>query len=72
MELQAGYFARGFTVQEKAQGADARREPYVAIGFNLGELLNQTPVKNTLPGLFAKRAFEYEHVPYTYAATTQY
>jgi Predicted periplasmic lipoprotein (DUF2279) len=71
VELQAGYFARGFTAQEKAQGADARREPYVAIGFNLGELFDTKPIKDTVPGLFARRTLEYIEVPYTYAATTQ-
>lgn len=71
VELQAGYFARGFTPAEKASGAELRREPYVAIGFNLQELLDATPLKDTTAGLAAHRTLEYIQVPYTYAATTQ-
>jgi hypothetical protein len=71
VELQAGYFARGFTKQERAQGAELRREPYFAIGFNLQELLDAKPIRNEVPFLAAKRTLEYIQLPYTYAATTQ-
>jgi hypothetical protein len=71
VELQAGYFARGFTPAEKAAGAELRREPYVAIGFNLQELLDSTPLKDTTGGLAARRTLEYIQLPYTYAASTQ-
>ena len=71
LELQAGYFARGFTEEERANGDERRREPYVAIGFNLQELLDNGKVSETVPGLLAHRILEYVQVPYTYAATTQ-
>ncbi len=71
VELQAGYFARGFSPAEKAAGAELRREPYFAIGLNLQELLDATPLKETTAGLAAHRTLEYIQVPYTYAGTTQ-
>jgi hypothetical protein len=71
VELQAGYFARGFTEAEQARGEERRREPYVAIGFNLQELLDETPARATTPVLFARKALEYTQVPYTYAATSR-
>jgi hypothetical protein len=70
-ELQAGYFTQGYTDAERENGVDQRREPYLAIGLNLNELLNQAPeVRNTTPGLAASRALEYLQVPYTYVPTS--
>ncbi len=66
VELQAGYYARGFTEEERDNGEKLRREPYVAIGFNLQELLDGTPVRDETPTLLAKRALAYVQVPYTY------
>lgn len=71
VELQAGYFARGSLAVERNAGDELRREPYVAIGVNLSELLNGTAARNTTAGLAAKRALEYIQVPYTYVATVQ-
>jgi Predicted periplasmic lipoprotein (DUF2279) len=71
VELHAGYFARGFTEQEQADGKDVRREPYLAVGFNLRELLGMAPVGDTTPGMAAERFLEYTQLPYTYAATSQ-
>lgn len=71
VELQAGYFTQGYTDAERDAGVDQRREPYLAIGLNLNELLKQAPeVHDTLPGLMASRAFEYIQVPYTYVPTS--
>jgi hypothetical protein len=69
VELQVGYFARGFSDDERKEGADRQREPYVAIGLNLNELLGASPVKDTTAGLIAQRATEYFQVPYTYIPT---
>jgi Predicted periplasmic lipoprotein (DUF2279) len=71
VELQAGYFARGFGPKGQAPIGELRREPYFAIGVNLSELLNGSSVRDTLPAAVARRSFEYFQVPYTYAATTQ-
>ncbi len=72
VELQAGYFARGFTDAEMEADVEKRRVPYVAIGFNLNELLGEVDgARETLPGLALSRALEYVQVPYTYIATTQ-
>jgi hypothetical protein len=69
-ELQAGYFTQGYTDAERDAGVDQRREPYVAIGLNLNELLNEAPeLRDSTPGLAASRAFEYLQVPYTYVPT---
>lgn len=71
LELQAGYFTQGYTDAERDAGVEQRREPYLAIGLNLNELLKQAPeVHDTLPGLMASRAFEYIQVPYTYVPTS--
>jgi hypothetical protein len=70
VELQAGYFARGFTQKEKAAGDPVTRDPYVAIGINLQELLFGWPsVRDTDYGRAGRRIFEYAQVPYTYIAT---
>jgi hypothetical protein len=70
VELQAGYFTRGFTDPEIEAGVEKRREPYVAIGLNLNELLGEVNgAKETLPGLALSRALEYVQVPYTYLPT---
>jgi hypothetical protein len=71
VELQAGYYARGFTQAEKDQGEPLRREPYVAIGLNLQELLDGAKVHDTIPALAASTALQYVQVPYTYVATSQ-
>lgn len=71
VELQAGYFTEGYTDAERDAGVDTRRQPYVAIGLNLNELLNEAPeVRNSTAGLAASRAFEYLQVPYTYVPSS--
>ncbi len=70
VELQAGYFTRGYTDAEREAGVEQRREPYVAIGLNLNEFLGEVPeARDTLPGLATSRALEYIQVPYTYIPT---
>jgi len=71
VELQVGYFARGFTEEEQERGENPRREPYVALGFNLQELLDQSAARDTTPGRIAGKALHYVELPYTYAATAQ-
>ena len=39
LELQAGYYARGFSKLEKADGLERSRQGFVGIGLNLGDLL---------------------------------
>ena len=68
LELQAGYYARGFTLNEEKQGKTRQRELYVGIGINLQELFfgrysEGEPTMKT----YARRVFEYVQVPYTYA-----
>jgi hypothetical protein len=70
-ELQAGYFARGYEDSAAAHGVKRRREPFVAIGFNLQQLLSETPANNTSFGLAADRVLEYYQVPYSYLASQQ-
>jgi hypothetical protein len=70
VELQAGYFTEGYTDETREAGVDPERNPYVAIGFNLNELLGMAPdVADTLPGHAAGTLLEYWQPPYTYVAT---
>ncbi len=72
LELQGGYFARGFTAEEAAEGKDERRELYAAIGINLSELLlSREEVRNNPIGKVARTTLEYVQVPYTYVPTKQ-
>ena len=50
---------------------DQKREPYVAIGFNLNELLGEAPdVRDTLPGHAASPLSSICQPPYTYVPTS--
>ena len=70
VELQAGYFTEGYTDETRDAGVTPERNPYVAIGLNLNELLGMAPdVANTLPGHAASTLLEYWQPPYTYVAT---
>lgn len=66
LELQAGYYARGFTSAERDRGEKRRREPYVGIGINLQPLFDGS---DTFPAVAAQRVLEYVQVPYTYLPT---
>ena len=66
VELQAGYFARGFTGEEREHGDSLRREPFVGIGLNLSELLlSGEEVRKSRAGKVARRVLEYVQIPYT-------
>jgi hypothetical protein len=69
VELQGGYYARGFTDAEEARGDQRQREPYVAIGLNLQEVLDGERIRDTTPAIAARAALQYIQVPYTYAAS---
>ena len=70
VELQAGYFARGFTDDEEAEGGRPRREPFVGIGLNLSQLLlSDDEVRSHWAGKTARSVLEYVQVPYTYVPT---
>ncbi len=70
VELHGGYFARGFTDYEKERGEPERKEPYVAVGLNISELLfGNTKIGKTNFGRHASRFLEYVQIPYTYIAT---
>jgi hypothetical protein len=72
VELQAGYFARGFTLEEERNGDPKRRVPYVAVGLNLSELLlSNDEVRRSRIGQIARTTLEHIQVPYTYLATEQ-
>ena len=63
VELQAGYYARGFTPRERARGETPQRKPFVGIGINVGELLfgtSRSPVERG-----AKTFLNYIELPYT-------
>jgi hypothetical protein len=70
IELQSGYYARGFTDTERESGDRPRREGYIAIGINLQELLFGHPrVRKTTAGQWGRTALEYLQVPGVYIAT---
>jgi hypothetical protein len=70
VELHAGYFARGFSMEEQALGIPKTRHAYVGIGLNLSEVLFSEPaIRDTLPGQVGRTFLEYVQVPYTYVAT---
>ncbi len=69
-ELQAGYYARGYSDEARAAGEERKREPYVAIGLNLNQILEETPFNDTTPGKLMHKTFEYIQVPYTYVPTS--
>ena len=66
MELQAGYYGRGFTPAERARHERRRREPFVGIGLNLQPLFDGA---TSAPAAAAQRVLEYVQVPYTYLPT---
>ena len=52
-------------------GVEPTRNPYLAVGLNLNELLGEAPeVADTLPGMAASTLFTYWQPPYTYVSTS--
>jgi len=66
VELQGGYYTRGYSKKEAAVGLEASRHAYVGIGLNLGELLlghrerREPELKNA-----GRMFFEYIQLPHT-------
>lgn len=65
-ELQAGYYTRGFSTAEQADGLTRSRRAFVGVGLNLSELLlgrraGQEPELKNAGRLF----FEHVQLPYT-------
>lgn len=66
VELQAGYYARGFTANEAAQGDRRRRMLFVGVGDNVGELLfGPRGSQRSKAARWGRTALEYVQVPYT-------
>ena len=63
VELQGGYYARGFTREEEARGHPLRRRLFIGVGLNVGELL--FPGRSRGFGRAATSVLEYLQVPYT-------
>jgi len=60
VELQAGYYTRGYVTSDAAYFSDKTRTFYVAIGLNVSRLFKKIKLKPI--GTF----FEYYQAPYTY------
>ena len=43
VELQAGYYTEGYTDETRKAGVEPTRNPYLAVGLNLNELLGEAP-----------------------------
>lgn len=64
VELHAGYYARGFTNEERERGAPFRRRIFFGIGLNVAELLFPNPSGGSKA---ARSVLEYVQLPYTAA-----
>jgi hypothetical protein len=71
LELQTGYYTRGFSKQELAVGLERSRHSFVGVGVNLNELLfgrrteQETELKNG-----SRLFFEHIQIPYTAARSS--
>ena len=73
LELHAGYYTRGYSEWEKANGIPKTRSPYVGIGLNLSELLFSHPSMRNAPLASIGQTFRrYIQVPYTYVASDNF
>lgn len=63
VELHGGYYARGFTAEEEADGDPLRRRLFVGAGLNLSQLL--FPNRPGKFGRAVKSVLEYVQLPYT-------
>ena len=69
VELNAGYYARGFTTQEQALGMQRTRTAFVGVGLNLSQLLLGDRDQNESWGETTGRDF-FEHIQLPTYATT--
>jgi hypothetical protein len=63
IELQVGYYARGYTAEDQLRGEPLRRRIFFGLGLSVGELL--FPKGRGWAGKAARSALEYLQVPYT-------
>lgn len=63
IELQFGYYGRGFTEVEKKRGADLKRKLFVGIGLNVQEMFPKNPRSIYIRA--GKGIFDYFQLPYT-------
>lgn len=72
LELQAGYYTRGFSQAEKADGIARRRHSFVGVGLNLNEVFlgRRTPEENTLRST-TRFALEHVQLPHTAVRATR-
>ncbi|MDO4997991.1 MAG: DUF2279 domain-containing protein [Neisseria sp.] len=67
VELQTGYYARGFSKKEKAEGATKTRHAFVGVGVNLNELLfGKQEANEGLPKYAGRKFFEHVQLPVYY------
>jgi len=62
-EVHAGYYARGFTKEEKDRGDPLRRRFFAGVGLNIGELL--FPRRASPFARAARSVLEWVQIPYT-------
>ena len=63
LEIQGGYYARGYTAEAELRGEPLRRRLFAGVGINVGELL--FPRRRGWFHKAARSALEYLQVPYT-------
>ena len=72
LELQTGYYTRGFSKSEQANGLERSRNSFIGVGVNLNELLfgrraSEEPALKNAGRLF----FEHIQIPHTAARTSR-
>lgn len=64
LELQAGYYTRGFSKEERADGLSRSRHTFVGVGLNLGRLLfGEHEAGESVWKKGSRRFFEHVQVP---------
>jgi len=68
LEFQAGYYTRGFSKDERAEGIDKSRHSFVGVGLNLSELLfGRRPSQESELKNAGRMFFEHIQIPHTAA-----
>ncbi len=68
LELQTGYYARGFTAAERAEGLTPSRHTFVGVGLNLSELLfGRREEQEPLLKGYGRMFFDHMQIPNTAA-----